>query len=183
MRAREFINEKKDQQVDEFLPALAAGALRGATALGGAIARGAGAVGNAVVKGASTAANAVGNVAKTGSAAVTSATKNINTIKNSLSGIKNVLQSASGSNIDVNKLSQTLATQTPGQTLDPAALKALQSMIPALADALKNPTSAATIKQALSTGVSLGGQDQQQTQQKPQSVGSVGSSPNTQGSA
>jgi hypothetical protein len=77
MRFREFSQRRKEQQVDEFLPALAAagGALaRGAATVGGAALRGAGnlavqgakAIGNAAVQGVKTAGQAVGNAAVQG---------------------------------------------------------------------------------------------------------------------
>jgi hypothetical protein len=55
MRAREFIVDHKEEQLDEFLPLITAagGALaRGAAAAGSAIGRGAAAVGRGVVQGA-----------------------------------------------------------------------------------------------------------------------------------
>jgi len=73
-------------------------------------------------------------------------------IKSSVTNIKNILQKGSGANIDVNKLSQTLATQAPGQPMDPMSMKSLQAMIPAVADALKNPQAATSLKTALQTG-------------------------------
>lgn len=73
-------------------------------------------------------------------------------IKSSITNIKNILQKGSGTNIDVNKLSQTLATQAPGQPMDPMSMKSLQAMIPAVADALKNPQAATSLKTALQTG-------------------------------
>jgi hypothetical protein len=63
MRAKEFIIEKKHQQVDEILPVIgaAAGAIgRAALAGGGALARGAMSAGSAIGRGAVNAAGAIG---------------------------------------------------------------------------------------------------------------------------
>jgi len=84
MRAHEFIPEAKDEELDEFLPLIAAaggalargaaagaGALgRGAAAVGRGLAQGAKAVGRGVVKGAGKVANAVGDIAGQAAAGV-----------------------------------------------------------------------------------------------------------------
>ena len=84
MRAYEFIPEAKDEELDEFLPLIAAaggalargaaagaGALgRGAAAVGRGLAQGAKAVGRGVVKGAGQVAHAVGDIAGQAAAGV-----------------------------------------------------------------------------------------------------------------
>jgi hypothetical protein len=191
MRAREFIVEQKDQRLDEFLPALAAagGALsRGVAAgvnaaatVGGALARGAGSVantvgnavtnvGNAITKGTQAVGNTVSNVAQQAPQAVAKTTANV---KRGIDGIKNTLQQAGGGTVDSSRLSKTLATSQPGQPLNPQAQKDIQAMLPGLADALKDPNAANSIRQAISTGVKS---DQQQQQQQAQgTVGTAGS--------
>ena len=52
MRAREFIVDHKEEQLDEFLPLIGGALARGAAAAGSAIGRGAAAVGRGVVQGA-----------------------------------------------------------------------------------------------------------------------------------
>jgi hypothetical protein len=193
MRAREFIVEKSDQKLDEFLPALAAAAApvagmigRGALAAGQALGRGAMAAGNAaltgaqavgrgVVQGAQKVGNAVAQSAqKVGQAAPQAAAKVTNNIKTGVDSVKGALQQAGGGNVDSNRLSKTLATQVPGQPMNPQAQKDLQTLMPGLADALMNPTTASQIKQAISTGVKQQAQQQQQTQQQaPSAAGST----------
>ena len=66
MRAREFVKERKQEQLDEILPVLAAGAgllARGAAAAGGAAMRGAAAAGRGVTNLASKATKAAGDAA------------------------------------------------------------------------------------------------------------------------
>jgi hypothetical protein len=184
MRAREFITEHKEERLDEFLPALAAagGALaRGVAAgadaaatVGGALARGAGSVantvGNAVTKGTQAVGNTVSNVAQQAPQAVAKTTANV---KRGIDGIKNTLQQAGGGTVDSSRLSKTLATSQPGQPLNPQAQKDIQAMLPGLADALKDPNAANSIRQAISTGVKSA--QQQQQQQAQGTVGTTGS--------
>jgi len=94
-------------------------------------------------------------------------------LKNNITNIKSVLQKAGGGNINVDKLSQTIATQAPGQTIDPMSVKSLQSMLPAIADALKNPQTANSLKQALGLGV----QNQITQQQAQQTAGQTATQP------
>lgn len=192
MRAREFIVEKSDQKLDEFLPALAAaaapiagavgrGALaagqmigRGALAAGDAALTGAQAVGRGVAQGAQKVGSAVAQGAqKIGQAAPQAIAKVTNNIKTGVDNIKGAVQQAGGSTIDSSRLSKTLATQVPGQPLNPQAQKDLQALMPGLADALMNPNTANQIKQAISTGA------KQQAQQQQQTASSAGSTPNT----
>ena len=185
MRAREFIVDHKEERLDEFLPALAAAAApvagaigRGVAAAGGALARGASTVANtvggAVTKGAQAVGNTVNKVAQQAPQALAKTTTNV---KRGIDGIKSSLQQAGGANVDSNRLSKTLATSQPGQPLDPQSQKDIQAMLPGLADALKDPNAANSIKQAISTGVkSAQQQSQQQQQQPPQgTVGTTGS--------
>jgi hypothetical protein len=94
-------------------------------------------------------------------------------LKNNITNIKSVLQKAGGGNINVDKLSQTIATQAPGQTIDPMSVKSLQSMLPAIADALKHPQTANSLKQALGLGV----QQQITQQQAQQTAGQTATQP------
>jgi enamine deaminase RidA (YjgF/YER057c/UK114 family) len=146
MRFKEFATESR---VDEFLPALAAGAgaalgaaARAVPAVASGIGRAAMAGGRAVASGATTAANAVVDTAKTAAQ-----------IKNAVGNMKSVLKTAGGTDFDIDKLSKSLASQQPGQPLDANAMRSLQGVIPALADALKNPQTAVALKQAFSQGV------------------------------
>jgi hypothetical protein len=193
MRAREFIVEKSDQKLDEFLPALAAaaapiagmvgrGALaagqmigRGALAAGDAALTGAQAVGRGLAQGVQKVGSAVAQgVEKVGQAAPQAAAKVTNNIKSGVDSVKGALQQAGGGNIDSNRLSKTLANQVPGQPMNPQAQKDLQTLMPGLADALMDPSSASQIKQAISTGAKKQAQAQQQQQQS-----AAGSAPNT----
>lgn len=170
MKIQELLEERRTDEFVQALAPLAGAAVRG-------IGAAAGAVGNAVKTG----AQAVGNAATTGANAVGNGVKQLSNIKNTVGDLKGILQQAGGTGVDTNKLTQALATQAPGQQLDPATMKSLQGMIPALADAMKNPQSAAALKQALTTGVKTDNaqQTQQQTQQPPGSVGTTGSASNT----
>jgi hypothetical protein len=209
MRAREFITEKSDQKLDEFLPALAAAAApvagmigRGALAAGQAIGRGAlaagdaaltgaQAVGRGVVQGAQKVGSAVAQgVEKVGQAAPQAAAKVTNNIKTGVDNIKSAVQQAGGGNVDSNRLSKTLATQVPGQPMNPQAQKDLQTLMPGLADALMNPSTASQIKQAISTGAKKQAQlqqqqqtQQQQTQQQQQKASGPAGSPITPASS
>lgn len=73
-------------------------------------------------------------------------------LKNSVTAIKQILQKSGGGQVDVNKLSQTLKQQGPGMQVDMVSIKSLQSMLPAISTALKNPQSATALKQALAIG-------------------------------
>jgi hypothetical protein len=198
MRAREFIVDHSDQKLDEILPALAAAAApiagavgRGALAAGQALGRGAMAAGNAalqgaqavgrgVVQGAQKVGNAMAQGAqKVGQAAPQAAAKVTNNIKAGVDNIKGAVQQAGGGNVDSSRLSKTLATQVPGQPMNPQAQKDLQTLLPGIANALMDPGSASQIKQAISTGAKKQAQQQQQPQQQQQKApGPAGSTPN-----
>jgi len=192
MRAREFIAEKSDQKLDEFLPALAAAAApvagmigRGALAAGQAIGRGALAAGDAALTGAQAVGRGLAQgvqkvgsavaqgVQKIGQAAPQAASNVTNNIKSGVDNIKSAVQQAGGGNVDSNRLSKTLATQVPGQPMNPQAQKDLQALLPGLSDALMDPSTANQIKQAISTGAKKQSQIQQQQQQT-----TTGSTPN-----
>jgi hypothetical protein len=188
MKINEVLAGYQGQRTDEFVQALAP--------IAGAIGRGAVAGAQMLGRGASAAANAVGNtvskVAQAGTQAaqgvapeVQQLAKTTSNVKAGVDSVKNALQQAGGGqNIDANKLSQTLATQAPGQRLDPTATKELQKMLPGLGAAMSNPSSANAIKQAINTGMQAQQkQNQTQQQQQPTSVGTVGSTSNTVGSA
>jgi hypothetical protein len=87
-------------------------------------------------------------------------------VKTSLNNLKDVLGQAGGGNIDVNKLTQIMAQQSdPSKPMNPTMVKALQGMLPGLADAMQNQQSANMIKQGLKTGMQAQADAQQQTQQ------------------
>ena len=65
MKMNEIVTE---EQLDEIIPAIAAGVARGAVAVGGAAVRGAGALARGAAKVGGAAARGVGNVAKAGAA-------------------------------------------------------------------------------------------------------------------
>jgi hypothetical protein len=185
MKINEVLAGHRGQRTDEFVQALAP--------IAGAIGRGAVAGAQALGKGATSAANAIGNTAsnavpmgqQVAQQAGQQLAKTTSNVKAGVDSVKTALQQADGGqNIDTNKLSQTLATQAPGQRLDPIAAKELQKMLPGLGAAMSNPSSANAIKQAINTGMQAQ-QKQNQTQQQtqPTSVGSVGSTSNTVGSA
>ena len=181
MRAREFIVDHADQKLDEFLPALAAAAApvagmigRGALAAGQALGRGAMAAGNAALTGAQAVGRGVVQGAqKVGQAVPQAAAKVTNNIKAGVDNIKGAVQQAGGGNVDSSRLSKTLANQVPGQPMNPQAQKDLQALLPGLANALMDPSSAGQIKQAINTGA----KKQAQVQQQQQST--AGSTPNT----
>lgn len=184
MKINEVLAGHHGQRTDEFVQALAP--------IAGAIGRGAVAGAQALGKGVTAATDAVGNtvskIAPIGQQVAQQAgqqlAKTTANVKSGVDSVKSALQQAGGGqNIDTNKLSQTLATQAPGQQLDPNAAKELQKMLPGLGAAMSNPSSANAIKQAISTGLQAQ-QKQNQTQQQTQpiSVGSVGSTSNTVGS-
>jgi hypothetical protein len=110
--------------------------------------------GRAVASGANTAANVVANTSKTASQ-----------IKNAVGNMRSVLKTASGTDIDVDKLSKALATHQPGKPLDSTAMGSLQGVLPAFADALKNPQTATALKQVFSQGVQSDLAQQKQAQQ------------------
>jgi hypothetical protein len=84
-------------------------------------------------------------------------------LKNTLNALKNPLSAAGGGNIDTNKLAQAIGQQNdPQKTMSPALVKPLQTMLPGIADALKDPQSAEMIKQAIKTGVTSANAAQQQ---------------------
>jgi hypothetical protein len=191
MKINEVLAGYQGQRTDEFVQALAP--------IAGAIGRGAVAGAQMLGKGAAAAANAVGNtvskVAQAGTQAGTQAAQAVapevqqlaqttSNVKSGVDSVKNALQQAGGGPaIDSNKLSQTLATQAPGQKLDPTATKELQKMLPGLGAAMSNPSSANAIKQAINTGMQAQQKQNQTQQQQPTSAGSVGSTSNTVGSA
>jgi enamine deaminase RidA (YjgF/YER057c/UK114 family) len=165
MRFKEFATESR---VDEFLPALAAGAGAVAGAAARAIPAVASGIGSAVAAGGRTVMGA-GRVAARGTGAavngVTDAIKTASQIKNAVGNMKSVLKTAGGSDFDIDKLSKALALQQPGQPLDTSAMKSLQGVLPAFADALKNPQTATALKQVFSQGVQSDLAQQKQTQQ------------------
>lgn len=191
MRAKEFIVDHSDQKLDEFLPALAAvaapiaGAVgRGALAAGQMIGRGAMAAGNAAVTGAQAVgrglaqgAQKVGSavaqgVQKVGQAAPQAVAKTASSIKTGLDKVKGAAQQAGGAPLNTASLSKTMATQVPGQAMNPQAQKDLQALLPGLQVALMNPSTAGQINAAIGTAA----QQQAKQQQQP---GAVGSTPNT----
>ena len=87
-------------------------------------------------------------------------------IKDTITALKGTMQQAGGSVNDPNKLAQALATQAPGQPIDPITMKSLQGMIPTIADAMKNPQTAPELKTLLKKGVSADVQQQAQQQQQ-----------------
>jgi hypothetical protein len=119
--------------------------------------------------GAGRAAMGAGRAAASGTGAavngVTNAIKTASQIKNAVGNMKSVLKTAGGSDFDIDKLSKSLATQQPGQPLDASAMKSLQGVLPAFADALKNPQTATALKQVFSQGVQSDLAQQKQTQQ------------------
>ena len=165
MRFKEFATESR---VDEFLPALAAGAGAVAGAAARAIPAVASGIGSALAAG-GRAAMGAGRAAASGTGAavngVTNAIKTASQIKNAVGNMKSVLKTAGGSDFDIDKLSKSLATQQPGQPLDASAMKSLQGVLPAFADALKNPQTATALKQVFSQGVQSDLAQQKQTQQ------------------
>jgi hypothetical protein len=182
MKINEVLAGYRSQQTNEFVQALAP--------IAGAIGRGAVAGAQMLGRGATAAANAVGNAASKavpmGQQAGQELAKATSNVKAGVDSVKTALQQADGGQtIDTNKLSQTLATQAPGQRLDPVAAKELQKMLPGLGAAMSNPSSANAIKQAVNTGMQAQQkQTQQQTQQQqPTTAGSVGSTSNTVGPA
>jgi hypothetical protein len=80
--------------------------------------------------------------------------KQISNIKTNINNIKDVLKQTGGGNIDTAKLASALATQDPGKPMDAVSMKSLQSVVPALADTLKDPTASRSLKTALSKGFS-----------------------------
>jgi len=181
MRINDLLSEN-NTRTDEFVQALAplaGAAVRGVASLaarGGAAATDV--AGNAIKAGSS----AVSNAAKTGINGIGTGIKQVSNIKNAVSDLKGIMQQSSGSNPDIQKLTTALSTQAPGQSLDPVTMKSLQGMIPAIADALKNPQTANALKQALTTGVKADVQQdtqQQALQKQPGTVGSTGSTSNT----
>lgn len=87
-------------------------------------------------------------------------------VKTSLNNLKDVLGQAGGGNIDVNKLTQIMSQQRdPSKPMNPMMAKALQGMLPGLADAMQNQQSANMIKQGLKIGVQADLQQAQKTQQ------------------
>jgi hypothetical protein len=78
---------------------------------------------------------------------VANAVKTASQIKNAVGNMRSVLKTAGGSDFDIDKLSKALALQQPGQPLDTSAMKSLQGVLPAFADALKNPQTATALKQ------------------------------------
>jgi hypothetical protein len=176
MKINEVLAGYQGQRTDEFVQALAP--------IAGAIGRGAVAGAQMLGKGATAAANAVGNTVSKVAPAAQQLAQATSNVKSGVDSVKSALQQAGGQNIDSNKLSQTLANQAPGQKLDPIAAKELQKMLPGLGAAMSNPNSANAIKQAINTGMQAQ-QKQNQTQQQaqPTSVGTVGSTSNTVGSA
>jgi len=195
MRAREFIVDHSDQKLDEFLPALAAAAApiagavgRGALAAGQMVGRGAVAAGNAAVSGAQAVgrgiaqgAQKVGNavsqgVQKVGQAAPQAITKTANTIKGGLDKVKTAAQQAGGAPVNTSSLSKSMASQVPGQPMNPQAQKDLQSLLPGLEVALMDPSAAGQINTAISSATQKQAKQQQQQQQQPVAVGST---PNT----
>jgi len=184
MKINEVLASYRGQQTNEFVQALAP--------IAGAIGRGAVAGAQALGKGATSAAgaisNTIGKAAPMGQQVAQQAgqqlAKTTSNVKSGVDSIKSVLQQTGGQNIDTNKLSQTLATQSPGQRLDPIAAKELQKMLPGLGAAMSNPSSANAIKQAINTGMQAQQkQSQTQQQQQPTTAGSVGSTSNTVGPA
>jgi hypothetical protein len=84
-------------------------------------------------------------------------------LKNTLNALKNPLAAAGGSNIDTNKLAQAIGQQNdPQKPINPSLVRPLQTMLPGIADALKNPQSAEMIKNAIKTGVTSANAAQQQ---------------------
>jgi hypothetical protein len=87
-------------------------------------------------------------------------------VKTSLNNLKDILGQAGGGNIDVNKLTQIMSQQRdPSKPMNPTMVKALQGILPGLADAMQNQQSANMIKQGLKTGMQAQADAQQQTQQ------------------
>jgi hypothetical protein len=165
MRFKEFATESR---VDEFLPALAAGAGAVAGAAARAIPAVASGIGSAVAAG-GRAVMGAGRLAARGTGAavngVTNAVKTASQIKNAVGNMRSVLKTAGGPDFDIDKLSKALALQQPGQPLDASAMKSLQGVLPAFADALKNPQTATALKQVFSQGVQSDLAQQKQTQQ------------------
>jgi hypothetical protein len=165
----------ENQRTDEFVQALlpAAGAvLRG---VGSAAVQGAKAVGSAIKTGAQVAADAtkagaqgVANAVQNGTAAAQAGARQLGNIKDTITSLKGTMQQAGGSVNDPNKLAQALATQAPGQPIDPITMKSLQGMIPTIADAMKNPQTASELKTLLKKGVNADVQQQVQQQQQQQ---------------
>jgi enamine deaminase RidA (YjgF/YER057c/UK114 family) len=161
MRFKEFATESR---VDEFLPALAAGAGAVAGAAARAIPAVASGIGSAVAAG-GRAAMAGGRAVASGTGQVANALKTAGQIKNAVGNMRSVLKTAGGNDIDIDKLSKALATQQPGKPLDPSAMSSLQGVLPAFADALKNPQTATALKQVFSQGVQSDLAQQKQSQQ------------------
>jgi len=165
MRFKEFATESR---VDEFLPALAAGAGAVAGAAARAIPAVASGIGSALAAG-GRAAMGAGRAAASGTGAaingVANAVKTASQIKNAVGNMRSVLKTAGGTDIDVDKLSKALATHQPGKPLDSTAMGSLQGVLPAFADALKNPQTATALKQVFSQGVQSDLAQQKQSQQ------------------
>jgi hypothetical protein len=96
----------------------------------------------------------------TGGAQMGQQPQNMSNIKNNLNNLKGLMGAAGASgNIDTSKIASALGD--PKQAANPNVMRALQSILPGLADALQNNQAASQIKAGIKTGV-----DAQQQLQK-----------------
>ena len=158
MRASEFINEKKDQQVDEILLGAAAGLIgRAAVGAGGALAQGARTLGNAAIKGISNVGRAAGNVAKdvagglaqavAGSASPDQTPDSSETPQGQQSVSNNLNQLRSmGVNVNPEQAKQALNKSSTGVPLTPREKEMMAQFGPAMRDILANPQLAGQFK-------------------------------------